>query len=1097
MSRVPPERASLDNVTVPPTDPLLARDLPEPAASRSFDKDPEQIGPYRILEKIGEGGMGVVYKAEQREPVRRLVALKVIKLGMDTRDVVARFEAERQALALMSHPNVAKVFEAGMTEQGRPFFAMEFVPGVALNRFCDEEKLTIRQRLDLFVPICQAVQHAHQKGIIHRDLKPSNILVQLVDGRPLPKVIDFGVAKATNQALTPHTVYTQLGSMLGTPEYMSPEQAMTGGLDVDTRTDIYSLGAILYELLSGSLPFESKTLRIAGPEGMARLLRETDPPKLSARLSEIGSGDDPLLPQIAKARHSDLSTLRRELRGDLEWIVLKAMEKERGRRYETANGLAMDIRRHLLDEPVLARPPTTIYRLGKLIRRNKLPFIGAAAFVLALLIGLATSTFLFMRESAARRRAAAAELEQTRLRASESSLRRQAQAQELAARRRAFASDMNLVQQALAVNNLGRAQDLLDRQRPPPGEQDLRGWEWRYLWQFCRSDARFTLCQRPASIWSLAVSRDGSRVAIGQEQGGGLSIWDLSTRQLVTQLPAGDDMVSVAFSPTSDLLAFGTAWASASPHPRFSVRLWDGAKEQIVAELPLDSLCQRPVFSDDGQTLIVSTRAKIMLFRVPDGSRLAAYDAPVNYAPGTPFAVSHDRKVAAYGAPGNIIRVIDLASGAARWNVRGPDNFVTALAFSPDDSTLACGSGLLESPILLRDATSGKQTAKLEGHRGWVSSLVFWPDGKTLASSSADQTIRIWDLSHGASASSPRVLRGHRMEVWRMALLPDNRTLVSGCKDGSVNVWDTSTTAHGRTRDDLPATVAAWEFGPDGNSIIAADMQGHVASWYGEGLRQSIPLMDIGPLTALRPVISADCRLIAAATADGRVRVWNIPQRKLVHELNIDGMGCVPWRLSTQNRLDVYCKDDNTLHEYDLVSWQQVRSWRCAGDARAAAFSPDGRWCLTLGWAGASLLQDFDEARESNPNLGIPQSAGAAYSPDGKLLAVSSWLGFVKLYGASTLREQAQLGGFLLGVHSVAFSPDGKRIAAGSNGNEAVKLWDVESHQEVLTLEGEGPRFESTAFSADGNALGSKSSLGRLQIWRAPTWAQIESAERG
>jgi eukaryotic-like serine/threonine-protein kinase len=230
-------------------------------------------------------------KAEQREPVRRVVALKIIKLGMDSKEVVARFEAERQALALMSHPNVAKVFEAGMTEQGRPFFAMELVPGIPVTRYCDDERLTIRQRLELFLPICQAVQHAHQKGIIHRDLKPSNILVQLIDEKPVPKVIDFGVAKATNQALTQHTLFTQSGTLVGTPEYMSPEQAMTGGLDVDTRTDIYSLGVILYELLTGALPLESKTLRNAGLEGMARLLKEAEPPKPSTRLSASGTND--------------------------------------------------------------------------------------------------------------------------------------------------------------------------------------------------------------------------------------------------------------------------------------------------------------------------------------------------------------------------------------------------------------------------------------------------------------------------------------------------------------------------------------------------------------------------------------------------------------------------------------------------------------------------------------------------------------------------------------------------------------------------------------------------------------------------------------
>src|SRR5215469_1204097 len=274
--------------TVPPG--LAGAPTADPPQRPRHD-GPETIGPYRILEKMGEGGMGIVYKAEQREPVRRIVALKVVKLGMDTREVVARFEAERQALALMSHPNVAKVFEAGVTEQGRPYFAMEFVAGVPLTDYCDQNKLTIRERLEIFIPICQAVQHAHQKGIIHRDLKPTNILVTLVDGNPVPKVIDFGIAKATNQALTQHTLFTQTGALIGTPEYMSPEQAQTSGLDVDTRTDIFSLGVILYELLTDTLPFDPAVLRKAGLEGMARIIRETEPPRPSTRLTTIGSTD--------------------------------------------------------------------------------------------------------------------------------------------------------------------------------------------------------------------------------------------------------------------------------------------------------------------------------------------------------------------------------------------------------------------------------------------------------------------------------------------------------------------------------------------------------------------------------------------------------------------------------------------------------------------------------------------------------------------------------------------------------------------------------------------------------------------------------------
>jgi serine/threonine protein kinase/tetratricopeptide (TPR) repeat protein len=363
---------------------------PAHAADRQPPQAPEQIGPYRILECIGEGGMGVVYKAEQHTP-RRIVSLKVVKLGMDSKQVVARFEAERQALGMLSHPNVAKVLDGGMTDRGRPYFAMEYVPGIPLTLYCQRNNLSIRARLALFIPVCHAIQHAHQKGIIHRDLKPSNILVQMSDGQPVPKVIDFGIAKATNATLTELTLHTVTGAMLGTPEYMSPEQAQTSGLDVDTRTDIYALGVILYELLTGMLPFDSKTLREAGPEGMVRIIRESDPPKPSTRLSVLPAGAPGSGDASATARHH-AKALRREISGDLDWITLKAMEKDRTRRYETALGLALDLRRHLDLQPVIARPPTPGYKLGKFLRRHKRGVVAASLVVLALLLGIIGTT---------------------------------------------------------------------------------------------------------------------------------------------------------------------------------------------------------------------------------------------------------------------------------------------------------------------------------------------------------------------------------------------------------------------------------------------------------------------------------------------------------------------------------------------------------------------------------------------------------------------------------------------------------------------------------------------------------------------------------
>jgi serine/threonine protein kinase len=553
----------------PPTAPARTVRLtsgPPPVTEKPGDR----VGRYKLREKIGEGGCGVVYVAEQEEPVRRRVALKIVKLGMDTQSVIARFDAERQALAMMDHPNIAKIYDAGVTgaeesqisnlksqtHQGRPFFVMELVRGIKLTDYCDQNKLSTGERLDLFIKICQAVQHAHQKGIIHRDLKPSNILVTLHDGVPVPKIIDFGIAKATEGRLTDLTIYTELHQFIGTPAYMSPEQAEMSGLDIDTRSDIYSLGVLLYELLTGQPPFDPKELLRQGLDEIRRTIREVEPPRPSTRLSTLAAAT---LSDVAEHRHTEAPRLMSLIRGDLDWIVMKCLEKDRTRRYETANGLAADLRRHLNQEPVVARPPSTAYRFEKLVRRNRLVFAAGGAVAAALVLGLALSAWQAVRATKAERKEKGARETAERANARESEQRTIAEANARHARRLLYAGDMKLAHRAWEEGNLARMATLLEAQRPKAGESDERGFEYFQLQELAQGEQEQVLHSHTNAILGLMLSPNGKWLSTRSATD--VRVWDLATRAVVSVWPCARrdwPEFSVSFSHDSRLMAMAT-----------------------------------------------------------------------------------------------------------------------------------------------------------------------------------------------------------------------------------------------------------------------------------------------------------------------------------------------------------------------------------------------------------------------------------------------------------------------------------------------------------------------------------------------------------
>ena len=778
------------------------------------------------------------------------------------------------------------------------------------------------------------------------------------------------------------------------------------------------------------------------------------------------------------------------------------------------NGLAADLQRHLDNEPVTARPPSAIYRFQKAFRRNRIAFVAATAIVATLLLGIVASTWQSVRATRAMQQAQSAEAHATEQReraqvseknalaaqSSERKLRQQAEGAELAARQRAYASDMNVARQALTENNLGRALDLLNRQRPAPGQKDLRGWEWRYLWKQTRSDAAFTLYQEPAGITSLTASPDGRWLAVGSHHKDGLAVWDLQMRQELFRLATNEANVRAAFSTTEPLLAITGMAFSVDGQSRVQLRLWNLALKRMVAELPLDNDCLGLAFAQDGRTLVTSTaEGHITLWQVPSGAKLASY--PSEQSGGSQnrgFATTPDLGIAAFAMSEGRIRAIDLHSGKELWTVRAAKEFVTALAFSPDGRTLASAAGYTESNIRLWKVDTGKQITQLDGHGSWVGGLVFWPDGKKLASGSADQTIRTWDL---AGQKCLDVLRGHRLEVWRVALLPDGKTLVSGGKDGTICIWDTSLTHDHPPRNTLPErNIVNANFSTDGQSILTLDQQGELVQWAGADFRIATPVLKLGE-NVFSSCFSEDGRYLAAHWTNGTVQVWDLAQRILRHQFTT-APGIVWSRTSGPEmfvpggrKLITWSAHDGLLHLWDLPSGVEEQSWLAPASGNSFALSPDGRQCVAYGWGGDFMLRNLIDRSQRRLNLDTLEPDVAIYSPDGTLFAVASSLGFGRVWNTATWQPVATLGGFLKGAHTLAFSADGRRVAVGGGDQEAVKLWDTESWQDLFTLEGQGTGYMGVWFSSDGNSIAWGNQSGVLHVWHAPSWEEIAAVE--
>ena len=1050
-----------------------------------------RIGPYRLLEKIGEGGFGSVWMAEQTAPVRRRVALKIIKLGMDTEEVIARFEAERQALALMNHPNIAQVFDAGATDSGRPFFVMELVRGVAITRYGDENSLPTPARLNLFITVCQAVQHAHQKGVIHRDLKPSNILVTLHDGVPVPKIIDFGIAKATGRQLTDKTLFTQFHAFLGTPAYTSPEQMEMSGLDVDTRSDIYSLGVLLYELLTGRPPFDPDALARSGLEAMRSTIRESDPPRPSARLDTLPVAERTT---VAQRRGTDAARLSCLLRGDLDWIVMRCLEKDRTRRYETASALAHDVEHHLANKPVAARPPGRLYRLGKFVHRHRVGVAAGAAIMLSLVGGLIASSVLFVRERAAHRRAVASEQ-------AESLLRRQAEESRFAAAKRAAVIALEVADRHLADGKVAEGLAyLVHAARFDPRHPVIAPRLASVL-----ASGQFLLpegepLQMGAGLMALQFTADGRHLEILSESGA-LAAVDLDSGQ--TRRGSLPTAVNLRTSFGSDSRRLGILGRDGV------VRIIDRATFRILREIRFE---QRPLtlwnFDERVAKLLVVLEDRTTALVDPDTGEirpLARQDDPAN--PASLLVDRHGGRWMVGRVPPDRLEVRDMETGKLLHVGTVGERMISAVV-SNDGTRLAALTASEGTPphcllhvwslpdlrplaaaVPVTVAMGGSIDAYVKFSSAGDRLLVWGPGGR-----------QVYDAATGRPVG-PGFRGSPALGLAHASFLPGGKRLAATV-EGGIQIIETDTGAPLTPVLAHPGPIRQMSFW-SGDLLLTTCSDGFARLWdiaTGRLIAQPVVQDETGIVATL----SRDGTRLIVGTAGGavhRFRVEHRAIRPIVLPRRTDAP--MPARFLSGSPARFLWLGAEHARVIDVASGRDV----------AGGFEyPEPIGGIRGGRGGPAVADDFGsmvvrtrrsdrwQAWHLGPR-GVERVVPLENSPAGDtwvcLSPVGDTVALIAEADASTIRFWDLQTGKTVGqpivsgagfytsnAHIGGFSPDGRHFVAGANDGR-VTVCDVATGRQTLQL---GPmresRFKFVGYSPDGSRIGTaQAALGDVQLW--------------